>query len=332
MVSSLLVALLLGESIDVSVTRTPHNKGELPAVNVHILERIMGFELKLERSDGKKIDVKGGGKPGVTRVIELPQGEGKYGYKGDLSINLPDGTSQSMPLEFDTELYSPMRVTWKGEWVDLPGRKLKFTANRPVTKVELQVLMDTGKRAFDGEIPFKSEAPGTVLEVTWPELSGRVMHINLRAFDAEDQYNGFELNPWTIDIPHEEVQFDTGKWDVRASETGKLDKSYHLIDDAVLKYGSMADVKLYIAGHTDTVAAKDYNRTLSLNRAKAIGAYFRKKGLRIPIFAEGFGEEALKVQTPDETDEQQNRRADYFLSIEPPTVTNATFAPKWQKL
>jgi outer membrane protein OmpA-like peptidoglycan-associated protein len=192
--------------------------------------------------------------------------------------------------------------------------------------------MDTGRPAFDGEIAFKGEPPGTLLEVDWPEASGRVMKVSVRALDAQGQFDGVEFFPWFIDIPHEEVQFDSGKWDVRDGETGKLDKSYHLIDEAVLKYGSMADVKLYIAGHTDTVAAKDFNRTLSLNRAKAIGLYFRKKGLRIPIFAEGFGEEALKVQTPDETDEQQNRRADYFLSIDPPTVTNATFAPKWQKL
>jgi len=330
--STLLVAMLLTDAVEVSVTRTPYDKGALPAVNVHILERIMGFKLKLTRSDGKQMEVKGGGKPGVTRIIELVQPEGHFGWKGELSINLPDGTSSSMPLEFDTDVYSQMRVIAKKEDVDLAGRKMKFKATRPVAKVELRVLMDTGKPAFDGEIPFNQDPPGTLLEVNWPEASGRVMKVSVRAIDAQGQYDGVEFFPWFIDIPHEEVQFDTGKWDVRDSETGKLDKSYHLIDEAVLKYGSMADIKLYIAGHTDTVAAKDYNRTLSLNRAKSIGQYFRKKGLRIPIFAEGFGEEALKVLTPDETDEQQNRRADYFLSIVPPTVTNASFPPHWQKL
>jgi outer membrane protein OmpA-like peptidoglycan-associated protein len=332
MISSLLVATLLSNVVEVSVTTSPADKQSLPTVNIHILEKIMGFELKLTRSDGKTLDVKGGGKPGVTRFIELAQPEGKFNWKGELSCNMPDGTTQAMPLEFDTELYSNMHIIAKKEDVDLPGRKMKFKATRPVAKAELTVLMDTGKRAFDGEIAFKQEPPSTMLEVTWPEAGGRIMKINLRAFDGAGQYDGVEFSPWFIDIPHEEVQFDSAKWDVRDSESGKLDKSYRLIDDAVLKYGSMADVKLYIAGHTDTVAAKDYNRTLSLNRAKAIGQYFRKKGLRIPIFCEGFGEEALKVQTPDNTDEQQNRRADYFLSIDQPTVTNATFAPKWQKL
>lgn len=332
MVLSLLVATFLTDAIDVSVTTRPELKKGLPTVHVHILEPIMGFQLKLKRSDGKEVDVKGGGKPGVTRDIELPQPEGKFSYQGELSVNFKNGTSSAMPLQFDTEMYGQLRMTLKKEDVDLPNRKLKLTLNRPAGKAELKVLMDTGKTAFDGEIAFKGEAPGTPLEVTWPERTGRIMKIWLKVFDTTELFDGVELSPWQIDIPHEEVQFDSGKADVRDSETAKLDKSYQQIRDAVSKYGSLAELKLYIAGHTDTVAAKDYNRGLSLNRARAIGRYFAKKGLLIPIFAEGFGEEALKVQTNDDTDEQQNRRADYFISIDPPTVSNASFAPKWQKL
>jgi outer membrane protein OmpA-like peptidoglycan-associated protein len=334
--SSLLVALLLTDAIDVSVTTTPPTKGAMPSVNVHILEPIMGFRLKLKRTpDGKTFDVKGGGKPGVTRTIELVQSEGQFSYEGELSVNFPNGTSSAMPLQFDTAIYGSLRLILKKEDIDMAGRKIKFTMTRPAGKAQLKVLMDTGKTAFDDEIPFKGEAPGTPLTVTWPEKAGRIMKVSLQVFDTTTPnplYDGVELSPWQIDIPHEEVQFDSGKSDIRESETAKLDKSYHLIDEAVMKYGSLADIKLYVAGHTDTVAAKDYNRTLSLNRARAIALYFRQKGLRIPLFAEGFGEEALKVQTPDDTDEQANRRADYFLSIDPPTVTNAPFVPKWQKL
>ena len=70
---------------------------------------------------------------------------------------------------------------------------------------------------------------------------------------------------------------------------------------------------LYIAGHTDTVGPAAKNRTLSLARAVAIGAYFRSKQLAIPIVVAGFGEEVQKVKTPDDTDERANRRADYVL-------------------
>ncbi|MBK7863038.1 MAG: OmpA family protein [Archangiaceae bacterium] len=332
MLLTLAIATLLTDAIDVSVTTRPELKKGLPTVHVHILEPIAGFRLKLKRSDGKEVDVKGGGRPGVTRDIELAQPEGKFTWNGELSVNFPNGTTQAMPLTFDTELYGQLRLTLKKEDVDLANRKLRFSMNRPAAKAELKVLMDTGKTAFDGEVPFNGEAPGSLLEVTWPERTGRIMKIWLKVFDKTELFDGVELSPWQIDIPHEEVQFDSGKADVRDSETAKLDKSYGLIRDAVLKYGSLAELKLYIAGHTDTVAAKDFNRTLSLNRARAIGQYFKKKGLTISIYAEGFGEEALKVLTADDTDEQANRRADYFISIDPPTVTNATFAPKWQRL
>ena len=72
-------------------------------------------------------------------------------------------------------------------------------------------------------------------------------------------------------------------------------------------------MRLYIAGHTDTVGANAKNRKLSLDRALAIGSYFKKKGIKIPIAVAGFGEEVLKAKTADNTDERANRRADYVI-------------------
>jgi outer membrane protein OmpA-like peptidoglycan-associated protein len=331
---TLLIATLLTDTVDVSITTTPYRKGEMPSVNVTILEPLAGFRLQLTRSDGKKVDVKGGGKPGQRRVIELVQPEGKFGWKGELSINYKDGTTGSMPMEFETAIYGVLTIESQTADVDLEKRKWGFKTSRPIVKAKLKVLMDTGRFAFDDEIPFSDNTPGQPLSVTWPEASGRVMMMWLTVYDASQQFTGKEFTSWFIDIPHDEVQFDSGKSDIRDSETGKLDKTYKDIQAALFKYAGISgvDIKLYIAGHTDTVAAKDYNRGLSLARAKSIGQYLRGKGLKIPIYFEGFGEEALKVQTPDDTDEQQNRRADYFITIGPPTVSNSTFSPKWQKL
>jgi hypothetical protein len=50
------------------------------------------------------------------------------------------------------------------------------------------------------------------------------------------------------------------------------------------------------------------------------------------VLYEGFGEEALLVSTPDETDEPKNRRAEYILSIDDPTTPNVPFPPRWQRL
>ncbi len=327
----LAASLAHAEAVQLSVkNRELIGKG-VPMVLVQIDEPIAGFRLKLQRSDGKAIDVKGGGRPGQVREIPLTQPEGKFGYKGELLVNLPDGSTSSMPVAFDAELFGPLRLTFDQKDLDLEQRQLTFRISRPAGKAELRVLMDTGKYAFDGELPFSGEPAGAPLTVRWPAEKGRVMRIELKAYDSEGFFNGVELNPWFIDIPHEEVHFDTGKWAIRPEEEGKLDESFRRIQGEVEKYGHLAKLKLYVGGHTDTVGTLESNQVLSLNRAKSIGSFFRRRGLRIPILYAGFGEQAPLVGTPDETDEIRNRRVQYILSIENPPVTGPV-SPKWQPL
>jgi outer membrane protein OmpA-like peptidoglycan-associated protein len=305
---------------------------DLPALNVHILEPIAGFKVTLKRSDGKALEVKGGGKPGVTRVVELPQPEGHFGWEGELLVNFPNGTTDTMPLKFETDLFGKLKLTIdKDKDVDVAGRKLAFTLNHPTGKVQLKVLMDTGRTAFDGEILFNGEPAGTRLEVTWPEAKGKPLQVSFRAFDTGGFNDGVDFFPWQIDI-HDEVNFDSGKSVVRDDQRAKLDAAYQAVADAVERYGEFAPVKLFLLGHTDTQGDAAANRTLSLERARSIGAYLRRKGLKVPMSVEGFGEQALRVPTPDETDEAKNRRADYILSIEPPVLNNAPFSPRWQRL
>jgi outer membrane protein OmpA-like peptidoglycan-associated protein len=332
LVSCFVSSLALADAVDLSVDARVM-KGKLPAVQVNILEPIAGFHLVLEGGGGEKLDVKGGGKPGTTRSISLPQkGEGVTHWKGELSVNAPNAMVSQMALEFDTEILGRMKLEVKNEDIDLPHRKVGFTSNHVVTKAHLKVLTESGALAVDDDLPFDGADAGTKLEATWPQTSSRVMTVDLRVFDRAGLYDSVEVTQWQVDIPHEEVNFDSGKWDVRDDEKGKLDASYKLIADAVEKYGKLATIKLFIAGHTDTVGANAANRTLSLNRAKAIGSYLRRKGLGLPVFYEGFGEEALLVQTADETAEPKNRRAEYIIAIDSPTPTNMPFTPHWQKL
>lgn len=320
-------------AVDISLEgRALLGKG-MPSLNVQILEPIAGFRVKLKRSDGKELDIKGGGKPGVVRNVVLSQPEGSFKYSGELIVNFPNGTSSSMPLEFDAELLGPLKIESGEKDLDMEARKLVFRLNRPAAKAHLKVLSDTGGYVMDDEVLFNGEPAGTPLELTWPKSKGTVMKIELVATDTSTVFgNMYIYPPWHVEIPHEEVNFDTGKWEIRDSETGKLDKSYGLIRDAVQKYGQFAEIKLFIAGHTDSVGDHASNRTLSLNRARSIGQYLKKRGLRMPILYEGFGEEALRVKTPDETDEPQNRRAEYLISIERPKLNNPPFPPNWQKL
>ncbi|OJT18011.1 cell envelope biogenesis protein OmpA [Archangium sp. Cb G35] len=322
----------LADAVRVSLQpRAAVGKG-LPELRVHIEEPIAGFELKLDRGDGQQVRVKGGGKPGTTRALPLEQPEGRFHYEGELVVRFPDAEEASIPLSFDAELLGPLKMTVVPEDVDVPGRKLRFTLSRPAARAQVTVLMDTGKTAFDGEVPFDGAPAGQPLEVTWPEAEGKVLRISLKAFDTADFYTGMDLFPWRVDIPHEEVNFASGKADVPAAERRKLDASHTLIAGAVTRYGRFAELRLYILGHTDTVGDTDSNRKLSLERARIIAAYLRKRGLKLPIFYEGFGEQSPRVPTQDETDEAANRRAEYILAIEPPALASTPFPPQWRKL
>jgi outer membrane protein OmpA-like peptidoglycan-associated protein len=99
-----------------------------------------------------------------------------------------------------------------------------------------------------------------------------------------------------------------------------------------VKFGRLAELKLYVVGHTDTVGATAANRTLSLNRARAISAWFRRQGLKIPIYFDGLGEEALAVSTADEEAEAKNRRAEYIIAIDTPSVDRSPVPARWQRL
>jgi outer membrane protein OmpA-like peptidoglycan-associated protein len=322
----------LADAVRVSLQpRAAVGKG-LPALQVHIEEPIAGFEVVLERGDGQKVRVKGGGQPGVTRTLPLEQPEGRFHYEGELVVRFADAEEARMPLSFDAELLGPLTLTVVPEDVDVAGRKLRFTLSRPAARAEVTVLMDTGKKAFEGEVPFDGAPAGRPLEVTWPAAEGKVLRISLKAFDTSDFYTGVDLFPWRVDIPHEEVNFASGRAEVPAAERRKLDTSHALISDAVKRYGRFAELRLYILGHTDTVGDTASNRTLSLERARGIAAYLRKKGLRLPIFYEGFGEQSPLVPTPDETDEASNRRAEYILAVEPPALSSTPFPPRWRKL
>ena len=52
----------------------------------------------------------------------------------------------------------------------------------------------------------------------------------------------------------------------------------------------------------------------------------------IPVHYQGFGEDALAVQTPDETAEARNRRAVYVLAASAPAVQKALPRSAWRRL
>ena len=123
--------------------------------------------------------------------------------------------------------------------------------------------------------------------------------------------------------------FATGQSVIAASEETKLDASYSRIVEAVERVrrsDASLPVRLFIAGHTDTVGTNADNRRLSLARARAIASFFRERGLPLPIFYAGFGEDALKVEDCSDTDAPANRRADYIVGSDEPEIARGVHA------
>jgi outer membrane protein OmpA-like peptidoglycan-associated protein len=207
--------------------------------------------------------------------------------------------------------------------------------SRPPGKVRLTVLTEEGQIIADEEKDFTGRSPGESLTVRWEQSNEQpIGEIHLHMEDRDEHYLEQQYSAWYVPIPHEEVNFRTDSSEIDASEVPKLDAAFAKVQEVLAKDKARdhKNLTLYIAGHTDTVGNGNYNLKLSQARAQSLARWFRQKGVRIPIAFEGFGETALRVNTPDETDEPRNRRADYILADDPPTMKAVSFKPAWKRV
>jgi outer membrane protein OmpA-like peptidoglycan-associated protein len=300
--------------------------GQKPSIQLTANAPIQRVDVELTRTDDGKHFSLGHGpmKPGES--ASLPIGDGKAGHfhwQGKLVAHLPDGNQLTNQITFETATTGNLQVKYARDHLDLDAHVLEFQLSRPAGAAELHVFSDDGVEIGQGQATFHGEPAGTWLPISWTQKAGNVMRLELRATSQDGQAVLVKLLPWSVHIAHEEVNFPTGSAQIPPAETGKLDASYGKIIEAVEKARKAQpdiSVRLFIAGHTDTVGSSADNRKLSLDRARAIAAWFRDRGLPLPIAYAGFGEDALKVKTPDQTDEPANRRADYIVGVEEPQV------------
>src|SRR5258708_7468494 len=228
---------------------------------------------------------------------------------------------------------SPLRVQVEKSKVDLKERHLEVKMSHPPGKVKITVVGESGATLADEQHDFAGHAAGAPLVVTWsPANDEAVATIDVVAYDTQGAWVGVQISPWFVAIPHEDVNFKTDKAEIEDSEAPKLEAAFAKLGEVLAKdaaHGKQhAGITLFIAGHTDTVGNAGYNLKLSLARARAIAAWFRKRGVHMPIAYEGFGESALAVKTADNVDEPKNRRADYVLSDEPPRYGGGVSPPR----
>jgi outer membrane protein OmpA-like peptidoglycan-associated protein len=226
----------------------------------------------------------------------------------------------------------PLQVMVDKTKVDLTDHHLELKASRSLVRVTLKVTGDSGAVIADVDRELASYPAGKPLVVEWqPSSDEPVVRIEVFAYDGDGYYKGIAITPWSVFVPHEEVNFKTDSAQIDEPEKPKLEASYAKVTEALAKHADLR-VTFFIAGHTDTVGDASYNLGLSRRRAQSIATWFRQRGLKIPIAFEGFGEYALAVKTADEVDEPRNRRVDYILSVDEPAFKSSGNKPAWRRI
>ena len=212
--------------------------------------------------------------------------------------------------------------------VSLEEGRLQAKMDGPICSLVMRITRKDGLPTVEKTFSYT----GPEQELRWtPVPRDQIEKVEIRITAKNNAYQAVWLVPWSVSIDHKEVQFDTNKAIIRDSEVASLNESLAKIKEVLAKVEGkgLGTITLFIAGHTDTVGSDEHNMTLSRNRAQAIADWFMKRGLCIPIAFEGFGETALKKLTADNVAEQANRRVDYILAVEPPTIKKGA-TPAWK--
>ncbi|NJK88062.1 MAG: OmpA family protein [Myxococcales bacterium] len=233
------------------------------------------------------------------------------------------GETAQMPLAFDVSLFAALdvRVDATPEGVAEGRLSVEATDGVKLTRFDLRLYSRSDEPFFETSGPVEDR------RVEWQKASQLVLRAVLVVHDELKRFREVTLYPWRVNIPHEEVHFDTGSATISSAEEPKLTRTFDELRGTLADYGRWAPVKLFVVGHTDTVGSERSNYELSKARATAIATWFAKRGVDVPIYATGLGETNLATQTPDETDEAQNRRAEYVVAVEIPVLPSG--APRW---
>lgn len=234
-----------------------------------------------------------------------------------------EGAETTANLNLKIVSVGPLSVEVSKKDVDLGG-KLVIITNRAVDKAEIQGFGKDGVKVVDEAVDLAGASGRIPIEFTVAD-DDEIRRLEVKVFDAHGFWAAVRVVSWFVSIPHEDVIFESGKWDIAPDQAPKIDGVFAQFDKEIARFkrelgkeAYQTNLKVYIGGYTDTVGAPGDNRALSGKRAKAIAEYFRAHGVKLPIYYQGFGEAALAVPTPDNTDNARNRRAEYVLSNVPP--------------
>lgn len=90
-----------------------------------------------------------------------------------------------------------------------------------------------------------------------------------------------------------------------------LPESIAILDGAAATLKEWGEVKIEVAGHTDSVGTDAYNLRLSQRRADTVRAYLIEKGIAADrLFAKGYGESSPVADNKTAEGRYKNRRVE----------------------
>ncbi|MEE2961694.1 MAG: OmpA family protein [Myxococcota bacterium] len=296
--------------------------GSVPRFVLKINEGLKTLEVWL-RSAGGTVVHRNFKSLSVGKVLDVPlkQGPGEMSWSGVVKAMTTAGLPLETTTTFVAALMPRFQIDLKGDRVSLVDGWADFSYSNAPSKCSYQGLGKSGQ--VSGKLEFALAREGMNGRLSWAPVEG-VKEMRFDCVDSHGQTAWFELKTWFFDVPHEEVLFPFGQWEIPAGEVEKLRASVATIVKVRKGIPDEVPVVLYIAGHTDLVGTASANLELSRKRARRIAAYFVESGVRIGVAFAGFGEGSPLVLTADEVASDLNRRVDYILSTHPP------FKAPWQ--
>jgi outer membrane protein OmpA-like peptidoglycan-associated protein len=300
-----------------------------PALLVAALSEVRDLRISVRRADGAVQVFKAARLlAGQTREFPIKHGVGQADYVAEVRYA---GIKNPYSIDFQVVVARPMEIRISRDTVDLAEGTFSFVATETVSKVTVSVFGNGGDLL--GEYPFDVKSPaGTTTTVRIPSAREAVTRVRLTAYDPYGFFNGIEMTPFFVEVPHEEVNFEFGKAEIPPEEAPKLARTLDRVHEALARLGNEFQARLYVAGYTDTVGSREYNQDLSERRAMSIARWFHAHGLKVRACAQGFGEDAPAVPTPDETPEPRNRRSLHVLANQPPPVSAPFPRQNWKCL
>lgn len=329
---TLLLALLapLAHAGDLSFGYVPMpGPGEKPALLVTPAGPVARMTVRCE-AGGKTYDfTKGAVAEGSTARFEWTRDPSVTAATCQVVADFTDGHREDMRVPITWSFSEPLSIDLAGASADLAARTLSVTVTGTVETADITAY-GAHKAVLDQRTVQVGAGPGRI-EVPWVGDPGEIVLLDV-TLRSGGSWAGFTYSPWFLDIPHDDVLFDTNEAVIRPEEEPKLEATLAQLRDVIDKYGAIVPVHLYVAGCTDTVGDAGSNADLSRRRAQAIASWLRKHGYSLPIAYHGFGEGWLAVPTPDGTNEPRNRRAVYMVGAAPPPPSSGVPQVSWTNL